>query len=509
MTRGSVHPPLGVVLPVVVPAVVPDQGVPDQGLRLGGSSPIKAFPIKAFPIKAFRAGGIFDALKVDCVNYGTLGDVSTADGWIDGATLDALIALVAGDAGLREAFDAYGLYDLLVALIPPDSVPWEQLDLDVAGIQNAASPLVDPFQYNADITLSAPATSTTLQVVLPEGFAYVPGGSTLWRLDPERSATGQSGALGVVGDRRVRRRRWSDDPHVHAGEPARGVDSCGGHRSSRSDARCRRSRCVRRRDRGQPERPELGHDERDRRRGRRPPAPDHPPAHRHRRHHGRHGVDVNLGYVSRAGSVDLYSFQITEPDANLGVHGDLFLSNLPADYDLVLYGRRSTPLRNQPTSSVGYVDDVQVRPQPPRRSGPGRHGPGRAADAPDRARLQSRPTTSPWPSRLIRGVNDEQIQTGTLRAGTYYVQISAYNTAFSDTPYALRFRTDGSAQRVCPAGPAYPTGGQGVLPTPTSLSADVNTLFLVNEQLLRATYGPQAQTILDAADVSRTPRRSA
>ncbi len=45
----------------------------------------------------------------------------------------------------------------------------------------------------------------------------------------------------------------------------------------------------------------------------------------------------------------------------------------------------------------------------------------------------------------------------------------------------------------------YPTGGQGVLPAPSSLSADVNTLFLVNEQLLRATYGSQAQSILDAA----------
>ena len=44
----------------------------------------------------------------------------------------------------------------------------------------------------------------------------------------------------------------------------------------------------------------------------------------------------------------------------------------------------------------------------------------------------------------------------------------------------------------------YPTGAPGVLPAPDSLSQDVNTLFLVNEQLLRATYGAEAQNILNA-----------
>ena len=143
------------------------------------------------------------------------------------------------------------------------------------------------------------------------------------------------------------------------------------------------------------------------------------------------GVDVNLGYVSRAGSVDLYRFQISEADANLGVHGDLFLSNLPADYDLVLYGGRDAPLRNRPTSSVGYVDDVQLDLNP--------------LDDPVQAdTVQDVPQTLPTalgfnPADYVpvaissnRGVNDEQIETGTLRAGTYYVQISAYNAAFSD-----------------------------------------------------------------------------
>ena len=94
--------------------------------------------------------------------------------------------------------------------------------------------------------------------------------------------------------------------------------------------------------------------------------------------------------------------------------GDLFLSNLPADYDLVLYGRPVAPLRNQPTSSVGYVDDVQTDLNP--------------FDDPVQAdTVQDVPQTLPAglgfnPADYVpvaissnRGVNDEQIETGTLR----------------------------------------------------------------------------------------------
>ncbi len=166
----------------------------------------------------------------------------------------------------------------------------------------------------------------------------------------------------------------------------------------------------------------------------------------------------------------------------------------------MLYGGRVAPLRNQPTSSVGYVDDVQADLN--------------TLDDPVQAdTVQDVPQTLPAglgfnPADYVpvsissnRGVNDEQIQTGTLREGTYFVQISAYNAGFSDEPYALRFRTDGSAARDCPTVLTYPTTAEGVLPAPGSLSTDVNTLFLVNEQLLRATYPTQAQSILDAAKV--------
>ena len=115
------------------------------------SSPIRAFPIRAFPIRAFTGpDAIFDCAKIipagatcdqatvtAAIANLTLGDV--VDKFLD-VDLSKLIALVASDAALTSAFDQFGLSDLLVAIIPPESVPWEQVDLTVAGIQNAAFP---------------------------------------------------------------------------------------------------------------------------------------------------------------------------------------------------------------------------------------------------------------------------------------------------------------------------------------------------------------------------------
>ncbi len=253
------------------------------------SSPLRAFPLRAFPLRAFTGpDAIFDCAKIipaggtcdqatvaAAISNLTLGDV--VDKFLD-VDLAKLIALVASDAALATAFDGYGLSDLLVALIPPESVPWEQLDLNVAGIQNAASPLVDPFEYRADDHVVDGGGDDDAEGRAPGGLRLRPA-----RFDAERAGTGRSGALDLDGHRRMRRRRRTDDPHVHAGEPARRTEHCGGRCSSRADAGCRHSRCVRRRNGGEPVRPELGHDERDGRRGRRQPAPDGSPTRRHQR----------------------------------------------------------------------------------------------------------------------------------------------------------------------------------------------------------------------------------
>ncbi len=328
----------------------------------------------------------------------------------DGATLESLVALVAEDPALRAAFDAYGLYDLLVALIPPESVPWEQVDLTVAGIQNAASPLVDPFEYHADITLSAAAAATTLQVVLPEGFAYVPGGSTLdgeFLADPVLSISSGTDGCGAGAGRTILTyalanllaglSRVTVDVRAGLTLGLADADACvvatAGSQTALSSATTNVT---------------VVEDAAN-------PLPAIRPLAVTSDATGT-GVDVNLGYVSRTGSVDLYSFDITEADAKLGIQGDLFLSNLPADYDLVLYGRRVAPLRNQPTSSVGYVDDVQQDLNP--------------LDDPVQAdTVQDVPQTLPAglgfdPADYVpvaissnRGVNDEQSRRGPCARG--------------------------------------------------------------------------------------------
>ena len=239
------------------------------------SSPLRAFPLRAFPLRAFTGpDAIFDCSKIipagatcdqatvtAAISNLALGDV--VDKLLD-VDLAKLIALVASDAALAAAFDEYGLSDLLVGLIPPESVPWESIDLNVAGLQNAASPLVDPFVYQADITLSAAAATTSLQVVLPEGFVYVPKGSTLNGKplgDPVLSLSLETDGCGAGAGRTIL-------TYALANLPA-GLSSCGSQRSSRSDARCRHRRCVRGCYGRQPERRELGHVERDCRRRRR------------------------------------------------------------------------------------------------------------------------------------------------------------------------------------------------------------------------------------------------
>ena len=72
------------------------------------------------------------------------------------------------------------------------------------------------------------------------------------------------------------------------------------------------------------------------------------------------GDVVNLGYISGDEDVDIYSFTVSPDQANLGIQGDLFLSNIPdgADYDLTLYAKQTDPLRGEPEDVIGYVDDV-------------------------------------------------------------------------------------------------------------------------------------------------------
>src|SRR6202034_271695 len=105
------------------------------------------------------------------------------------------------------------------------------------------------------------------------------------------------------------------------------------------------------------------------------------------------------------------------------------LSDLPADYDMVLYGPPTTELSADPTQVTAGVTDTP----PADQSSDGQQ------DAPDPGTL---PLLSTLPVEAIssnRGLTPEEITTPSLTGGTYLVQISGHKRAYSATaPYVRR-----------------------------------------------------------------------
>ncbi len=85
----------------------------------------------------------------------------------------------------------------------------------------------------------------------------------------------------------------------------------------------------------------------------------------------------------------------------------------------------------------------------------------------------------------------------TTRQGTYIVQVSGYNGAFSSQPYLLQANLLGGAtQPSCPGGISYlATLGAAATP-PVVVPSGVNTLFLVDTQRLTASTGAAEATIM-------------
>ena len=151
-----------------------DQGLPDQGL------PDQAFTGPAdLRLRQDHPGrrNLRPGHRHGCVANLTLGDV--ADKLLD-VDLSKLIALVAGDAALHEclrplrlvrpARRAHPARFRAVGTGRPRPSPASRTPRPPSSTRSSTTP-----------TSRSPtvAATATLQVVLPEGFAYVPGGSTL------------------------------------------------------------------------------------------------------------------------------------------------------------------------------------------------------------------------------------------------------------------------------------------------------------------------------------------
>ena len=196
--------------------------------------------------------------------------------------------------------------------------------------------------------------------------------------------------------------------------------------------------------------------------------------------------DLNIGYVTSPG--DLNDWSVTVPQ---GGELSLALTNLPATYDLALFGPSGTQLQGNPNQTLGGVTDTLPTLDPGSTSEP---TPG----------SQDVPVTPPAGDTLEAISNNpdaqsQYIQTTPLAAGTYVVQVSGYNGSFSTQPYLLQANILGGATAPsCPDGISYLGSLASVPPSsgPVTIPSGANTLFLVDTQRLSAAFG------------SRTSRRS-
>ena len=193
--------------------------------------------------------------------------------------------------------------------------------------------------------------------------------------------------------------------------------------------------------------------------------------------------DLTIGYLTSPG--DLNDWTVTVPQ---GAELSLALSNLPATYDLELFGPGSTQLQGTPDQELGGVTDTL---------------PSVTTDATTEATpgSQDLPVTPPPGDQLEAISNNpnaqsQYIQTTPLTAGTYIVQVSGYNGAFSSQPYLLQANIlGGSTNPSCSGGITYLKSLPSTSPAtgPVSVPNGANTLFLVDTQRLTAAYGAAAE----------------
>jgi len=198
--------------------------------------------------------------------------------------------------------------------------------------------------------------------------------------------------------------------------------------------------------------------------------------------------NVEMSALPTTGDVDYYKVALPPAGTRLQVH----LTNLHADYDLALYANQSTSVRTGAAAGVplqdGAVADQQVNLQGginPQLS------PTPLQDVPD-------PGIPAVQVSSNRGTDDEDVgMVSPGGSGFAYVAVFGYNGASSPQPYTLRVTTRAPQTLTCPAR-NFPAAGQGTAGSLPTLAANVNTLFLVNEQRIGDTYGAAAETGLVA-----------
>jgi choice-of-anchor C domain-containing protein len=394
--------------------------------------------------------------------------------------------LVSGDDTSYAGYPSVTLNDLLLLTIPPTTYPWQTVTL--ARLPLAADEIANgggTVTYSAALTVSGIASTVQVSATLPPTFAYVPDSTTLdgtqvvnptagaslnWTLpalSPGTHTLSFEANAGIGLGPTTATLTASIDGTLNATSSAT-VDVVDGEEPAINAASTALTLT--------------------------PGTPDTTPATE---------GNLNIGYLTSQGDLNDWTVNVPQNDEL-----SLALTNLPANYDLELFGPGTQQLQGTPNQDLSGVSDTlpSLTPDATTEATPG---------------SQDLPIAPPSGDQLEAISNNpdgqsQYIQTPPLAAGTYIVQVSGYNGAFSSQPYLLQANLlGGGTAPSCSGGISYLSSllnGSAPVTPPTDLNttipSNVNTLFLVNTQRLSAAFpsafddagNPSQQTIVSDLD---------
>jgi hypothetical protein len=458
----------------------PLSSIPLSSINLA-SSPLSSIPLSSITLSATPLGSvplssISDlAAVVDCSTYAlcasaTLGQASVAGavlpgadlgdlgtyngttigqlGTYNGTTLAELLAEVNTSA---PGFPSINVGDLLLSTLPPASYPWQSVPLTTLPLA-ANESSGGTVSYTAVLTATASSVQQ-ISVTLPPTFAYVPGSSKLDGSPVPDPSVGSSvsWSLSMTGGAHVL--QFEANAGIGLG-PAEATLSVNGQVSSAASVEVVDGQA-----------PAI-----DSQVTAVPLAAGAPPF---------TNGNLNIGYLASSGNLNDWSVQVAQ-----GQELTLALTNLPATYDLELFGPSPAQLQGTPGQDLPGVTDTlpSLSPRTTTEAAPG---------------SQDLPVAPPAGDSLLALSNnpngqDQYIQTPPLPAGTYVAQVSGYNGDYSSAPYLLRANLLGGATSPSCPPIAYPHPMPAAPSGPVSFPPGVNTLFLVDAERLTAAFGTAA-----------------
>jgi hypothetical protein len=470
---------------------IPLSSIPLSSISLASSPlhsiPLHSIPLHSIPLSSILLSSIPDLSSVvNCQIFtcagATLGDADTAGAILTSATVGdlptdelsgtSLAQLLIGDSTSDPDYPNLTLGDVLLSTLPPASYPWQTVSM--SGLPLAADESAGgTVSYTLTLNLSNAPGTVLVDLTLPPGFSYVHD-SANWSdgqlIDPTPGGGSLYWALGLEPG--VYPITFEATAGTGLGAATATVSSSIGGVLNSSD-----SASVNVIDGEEPDNTAATATPLD---------PGTPPG---------AGGNLNIGYLTSKGDLNDWAVTVSQ-----GEELALALTNLPASYDLELFGPSGAELQATPDQSVPGVSDSlpSITPGATTESTPGSQDLAVTAPAGDQLEgLSNNPDAQ-----------SQYIQTPPLAAGPYIVQVSGYNGAYSPQPYLLQANLLGGATSPTCSPIQYPNtladAGQGPVSFPDTVPSGTNTLFLVNTERLTAAFGStdEAQILTDAAAVA-------